>query len=54
MVVKLVQTEPRVTDQNLVVDGSAETIAEAYLSKGWKILAIFPTGQNVTFILQQA
>jgi hypothetical protein len=52
MVVKLVQTAPRVNG-GLLTEGTSDTIADAYLSKGWKILAIYPTGQEVTFVLQQ-
>jgi hypothetical protein len=53
MVVKLVQTAPRVSDGFLVVDGTSDTVADVYLSKGWKVLSIYPTGQQTTFILQQ-
>jgi hypothetical protein len=44
---------PRASDGFLIVDGTSDTIADAYLSKGWKVMGIYPTGSNVTFILQQ-
>jgi hypothetical protein len=53
VIVKQVQAMSRVTGGFLVVNGTTDTIADAYLSKGWKVLGIFPIGSNVTFILQQ-
>jgi hypothetical protein len=56
MTVKLVRTVTRAGDGALVVnDGSRNTIADAFLSKGWKVLAVLPgsSSNEVVFVLQQ-
>jgi hypothetical protein len=54
MVVKLVRTKAR-ADGFLMVDGSNETIADAYLSKGWTILGVLQgaTPNDVSFVVRQ-
>jgi|GEM_PF-6814920 hypothetical protein len=54
MIVKLVKAVAR-ADGFLMVDGGGDTIADAYLSKGWTILGIVPGAarDEVGFVLQQ-
>ncbi|MGA8576059.1 MAG: hypothetical protein WB609_10340 [Candidatus Cybelea sp.] len=54
MIVKLVRTIAR-GDEFLLVEGGDETVADAYLSKGWIILGVFRGGtpDEVSFVLQQ-
>jgi hypothetical protein len=54
MIVKLVRTRAR-TDGSLMVDAGGETLANAYLAKGWTILGVFQGSQNdeVCFVLRQ-
>jgi hypothetical protein len=56
MTVKLIRAVVRTGDGALVVnDGGGNTIAEAFLARGWKILAILPgaSSNEVAFVLQQ-
>jgi hypothetical protein len=53
---KLVKAVVRTGDGMLVVnDGSGNTIADAFLAKGWKVLGVFGGGSSneVAFVLQQ-
>lgn len=56
MTVKLIKAVTRPGDGSLVVnDGGGNTIADAFLARGWKILGVFPgdSSNEVAFVLQQ-
>jgi hypothetical protein len=56
MVVKLVKAVVRTGDGALVInDGGGNTIADAFLTKGWRVLGVFrgDSSNEVAFVLQQ-